>query len=232
MRPASTATRTTTITEVRGTVGVDRPKADTRTGGHGGRSRSVVLELDGLQWATQRNVVEARLGRRPGVVAVDANPVAQTATVTYDPIVTTVEDIAGWVRECGYHCRGESVPDHVCGPDAVAGPVEPVPAVKPTEHAGHDMSAMGDMGPAPAPGVRTGSPSEVMGHGGRGEMSMASMTRDMRNRFLVAVGFGVVITLWSMIGREVLNFSVPAPFGLRCHPGTPSPCMAQLSSPS
>ena len=44
---------------------------------------------------------------------------------------------------------------------------------------------------------------------------MAGMVRDMRNRFLVAAVFGVAITLWSMIGREVLNFSVAAPLGLR-----------------
>ena len=29
--------------------------------------RSVVLEVDGLHWATEKNVVEATLGRRPGV---------------------------------------------------------------------------------------------------------------------------------------------------------------------
>ena len=32
-----------------------------------------------------RTVAEAVLSRRPGVLSVDANPVAQTATVTYDP---------------------------------------------------------------------------------------------------------------------------------------------------
>jgi Cu2+-exporting ATPase len=31
------------------------------------------------------------------------------------------------------------------------------------------------------------SPHEVMGHGGDGEMSMAAMVADMRNRFLVAL---------------------------------------------
>ncbi len=37
----------------------------------------------------------------------------------------------------------------------------------------------------------------------------------MRNRFLVAVVLSVPILLWSPIGREVLGFTVPAPFGLR-----------------
>jgi len=181
--------------------------------------RTVVLELDGLHWASQKNAVEAELGRRPGVVAVAANPVAQTATVTYDPGATSVQELAGWIKECGYHCRGQSVPDHVCAP-VLSDPMADDGA-DPVVHTGHqdheDREGHGGhaMGPMAGSGGRTGSPAEVMGHGGHGEMSMASMVRDMRNRFLVAVVFGVVITLWSMIGREVLNFSVPAPFGLR-----------------
>jgi P-type Cu2+ transporter len=59
------------------------------------------------------------------------------------------------------------------------------------------------------------SPHEVVGHGGHGAMSMDAMVQDMRNRFLVAAVLSVPILLWSSIGRQVLHFSVPAPFGLR-----------------
>lgn len=45
-------------------------------------ARSVGLEVDGLNWATEKNVVEATLSRRPGVSKVEANPVGQTATAT------------------------------------------------------------------------------------------------------------------------------------------------------
>jgi Cu2+-exporting ATPase len=45
-------------------------------------------------------------------------------------------------------------------------------------------------------------------------MSMAAMVADMRNRFLVALGFSIPILLWSPIGREVIGFEAPAPFGL------------------
>jgi Cu2+-exporting ATPase len=48
-----------------------------------------------------------------------------------------------------------------------------------------------------------------------GEMSMDAMVHDMRNRFLVAAVLSVPILLWSSIGRQVLHFAVPAPFGLR-----------------
>jgi Cu2+-exporting ATPase len=60
------------------------------------------------------------------------------------------------------------------------------------------------------------SAQAAMGHGGHhGSMSMADMARDMRNRFLVAALLSVPILLWSPIGREVLGFTAPAPFGLR-----------------
>ena len=56
---------------------------------------------------------------------------------------------------------------------------------------------------------------EPAGHGGHEPMSMVGMVSDMRNRFLVAAILSVPILLWSAIGRQVLHFSVPAPFGLR-----------------
>jgi Cu2+-exporting ATPase len=175
----------------------------------------VVLELDGVQWATQKNVVETVLGRRPGVVGAEANPVAQTVTVHYEPACTTVEDLAGWVRDCRYHCRGESIPDHLCPlPAPATDPkLAPAAASSSSAHAGHPAHDAGRT--AGAVTDRTGTPAEVMGHGGHGEMSMAAMIRDMRNRFLVALVFGVVITLWSRIGRDVLGFTAAAPFGLR-----------------
>jgi len=60
------------------------------------------------------------------------------------------------------------------------------------------------------------APQEAMGHGGgHPGMSMASMARDMRNRFVVAAVLAVPILLWSPIGRAVLGFTVAAPWGLR-----------------
>ncbi len=59
------------------------------------------------------------------------------------------------------------------------------------------------------------SPNQVMGHGGHAGMSMGAMVQDMRNRFLVAAVLSVPILLWSSIGRQVLHFGLPAPFGLR-----------------
>jgi Cu2+-exporting ATPase len=180
------------------------------------KNRSAVLSVSGLHWASSAAVVEAVLSRRDGVHRVEANPVDQTATVTYDPERTSVAQLAGWVRDCGYHCAGQSVPDHLCDPmDEPADhggrqmrAADGVPAAH-EAHAGHDAHAGEE-----APQMR--GPQEVMGHGGHhGEMSMESMVRDMRNRFLLAALLSVPVLLWSPIGRKVLGFEVAAPFGLR-----------------
>src|SRR3954469_18202694 len=84
-------------------------------------SQTAVLQVGGLHWATSQAVVEQVLGRRPGVLGVQANAVGQTATVRYDPARTSVAELTGWIRDCGYHCAGQSVPDHVCDPMAESG---------------------------------------------------------------------------------------------------------------
>ena len=177
---------------------------------HGSSIATAVIEVGGLQWATEKNVVEKVLRSQNGVIGVDANPVAQTATITYDPAITTVSDLRNWVRDCGYHCRGRSVPAHICDPligpshDEHAGHVRAVDSD--ANHKGHEIH---DDGTAQ-------SPHEMMGHGGHSAgMSMTGMVNDMRNRFLVAVVFSIPILLWSPIGRDVLRFNVVAPFNIR-----------------
>ena len=231
-------------------------------------TKTVTLQVSGMIRATSKNVTEAHLARQPGVISVDANPVSQTATVTYDPQTTSVAHLQQWVIECGYHCAGQSVPDHICDPThephnhatmqrhdthaghgthevhtdlgghpqhaghephdgheghedhrtpgqgiAVAGEHPHPAAGAGDEHAGHPASA-GD-GHDHGTEASGHSAQEMMGHGGHGGMSMDAMIRDMRNRFLVALILSIPITLWSPIGREVIGFEVPAPFGLR-----------------
>ena len=194
----------------------------------GRNAASVVLHTGNLHWATEESVVERTLQRRPGVLSVEANAVSQTANVRFDPNVTSVADLRRWVVECGMHCAGASVPQHVCDPmEEPAG----TPDLRPDSHAGHaamphhgaaaDGSAshgeaptLGDHADHPQATVAA-SPHDAMGHGGHAAMSMDDMVRDMRNRFLVAAILSVPILLWSPIGRDVLSFDVAAPFGLR-----------------
>ena len=65
----------------------------TRAGGNG-RTASAVLHVGGLHYASEKAVVERVLRNRPGVVAVEANPVAQTATVEYDADLTSIDALA------------------------------------------------------------------------------------------------------------------------------------------
>ncbi len=156
------------------------------------RRRSVVLQVSGLRWASQESTIRSTLLRHTGVLEVEPNTVAQTATVTFNPEVITAEQLAEWIGECGYHCGGESVPEHICTSAAT----------EPPSH-DHDSEMDGHAGHG-----------ELDGHSGHGEMSMADMVADMRNRFLVAAFFAVLIALWSPLGRELLGFNIAPPFGL------------------
>ena len=192
-------------------------------------SDTTVLHVGGLHWATSERAVETALLRRPGVESVEANAVNQSATVTYDPDRTSVAELAGWVQECGYHCAGRSVPNHVCDPmeEPPAHEVDAGHARHTAAHAPHapdtgvTAAHAGRRRPTPGtsrhPKQHRPAPSahDVMGHGGHGAMSMDDMVRDMRNRFLVALVLSSRSLLWSPIGRDLLGFDVPAPFGLR-----------------
>jgi Cu2+-exporting ATPase len=66
----------------------------------------VVLHVGRQFRATEKAAVEASVARLSGVQAVEANPVVQTATVTYDPAVVALERLRRRVQECGFDCAG------------------------------------------------------------------------------------------------------------------------------
>ncbi len=154
---------------------------------------SAVLHVGGLHYASEKAVVERVLSQQPGVLAVDANPVAQTATVAFDPERTSVEELRRWIEECGFHCAGRSVPGHVCDPLAHEEPLAPA----------HDHA-----------GVERADDADGHGHGGHAGMSMAAMVTDMRNRFLVAVAFAIPIAVWSPLGKSLFGSNPPTPAGI------------------
>jgi Cu2+-exporting ATPase len=160
---------------------------------HAAPSRAV-LHVGKLHYASEKSVVERVLAARPGVLGVEANPVAQTATVTFDPAVTSIEQLVRWVEECGYHCAGRSVPGHVCDPLAEEGRDAPA----------HDRAA-----------EERADQADGHGLGGHAGMSMAAMVADMRNRFLVAVVFAIPIALWSPLGKAIFGSTPPTPLGMR-----------------
>ena len=136
--------------------------------------QTTVLHVGGLHWATSEHAIESTLSRREGVEAVEANAANQSATVTYDPDRTSVAELAEWVRACGFHCAGRSVPLHVCEPmdedprhgaarthehhaDQARRPAADVDAT----HAGHPSATTATAG-------AEHSAHEMMGHGGHG----------------------------------------------------------------
>ena len=152
--------------------------------------KSVNVEVRGLFEKLDHLGVEKRVGALLGVHHAHANPASGSVTVHYDASVISETQLREAVRECGYHCRGEVQPDHVCRlaePDIEAA------------HAKHaaQPGAMEDI-------------AHDMGHGAG--MDMAGMVRDMRNRFLVCLFFSALLFLWAPMGLPLPM--PPVPFGL------------------
>jgi Cu2+-exporting ATPase len=170
--------------------------------------------------------VQRRIAALHGVHHVDVNYVAGSATVHYDETKTSLEDIRQRIIECGYHCRGELLPAHVCPPErhagAHAGHAGHEGHAAHGAHAGHAAATT----KAAAAAAPAGHAAHV-GHGAEAEhqmsdmmhdmghapgMSMQDMANDMRNRFLVALLFAIPVFLYSPMGEMFGDF--PTPFGM------------------
>lgn len=156
-------------------------------------AQTVVLHVGGQYRASEKLVVEAALGGLRGVLSVEANPVAQTATVVYDPEQTSIEQLRRCVQHGGFECAGCNVPGCLCDPLQA-------PEVMEREH-------------APAAVERADDPTGH-GAGGHGGHSMEHMARDLRNRFIVALVLTVPIGLWSSIGKSLFGHHLATPFGI------------------
>jgi P-type Cu2+ transporter len=141
---------------------------------------------------SEKLVVESALGRLPGVLSVEANRAAQTATVTFDPDRSSVAKLRRAVGAARYECAGCSMPGCQCDPLREPG----APVV-------HDEAT-----------VERVEDADGHGHGGHAGMSMEHMAGEMRDRFLVALVFTVPIVLWSSIGDSLFGHYLGTPFGM------------------
>ena len=181
--------------------------------------KSVVIEVAGLLSVLSAAGVQKKLRQMPGVHHADVNYVSQSATVHYDESRLTLEELKRKVVECGYHCRGEMLPAHVCEPATLAHDDQAAQAHVMHDHASHAKHAHAHAEAKPAM-PKAGSASDSahamhdmmqdMGHAPG--MSMQDMARDMRNRFLVALIFSIPVMLYSPMGKMLGDFSTP--FGL------------------
>ncbi len=154
---------------------------------------TLVLHVGRQFRASEKTVAESAISRLPGVAEVTANPVAQTATVTYDPDVISLGQLRRRVEACGFECAGASVPSCICDP--LHEPDTPERA--------HGPAAAG-----------RAEHAHSHGEGGLAGHSMEQMAKEMRDRFVLALVFTIAILVWSSVGKSVFGHSLATPFGL------------------
>jgi Cu2+-exporting ATPase len=181
--------------------------------------KTVTLEVGGLVSILDFAAVEKRLAGFPGVHIVAIKAGSSTASIHYDEATTSPEKLAAGIEACGFHCRGETAPRHICVPGSVVVPPGSPGAPSQTDHmghAGHESSAH-----EPAESPRHGPPKAAavpprdamaheMGHGSG--MDMQDMVRDMRNRFWISLIFTLPIFALDPMGLTAPL--IEPPFGL------------------
>lgn len=198
--------------------------------------KETTVQIDGMMSIFDGAGVEKQIKRREGVVRVDVNFLNGTATVVYDEARVSSSDIVMFVADCGYHCRGEVVPAHVCAP----GKPNTRLTVSSTEHRAHIVQPtaappvveppkekVNVEGQPPASnsksedhaGHKSGamSPDKAavahdMGHGSGKDID--GMVRDMRNRLIVTLVLTILIYLYAPMFVKLSGLVLPVPFGL------------------
>ncbi|RUV73213.1 MAG: copper-translocating P-type ATPase [Mesorhizobium sp.] len=180
--------------------------------------QTTTVDVGGIASVLDPLAVERKLRQLPGIRNANVNFVSGTATVTYDEGRTNVESIRDAVLECGFHCRGEVVPRHMCEPDSTTvQPANPKAPAARHEHArapkpqGGATAAHAHHAPQGKP-VAASAHDEMAHEMGHGSGDMQALVRDMRNRFWIALAFTVPIFIYSPMGGM---FTPPTPpFGL------------------
>lgn len=144
--------------------------------------------------------VEKQLLRVPGVTQVSANAASDSVTVTFDDARTSEAAVEETIAECGFHCRGRLVPRHVCVIGSTTLSSFSPAATHPPDRRSDGVAA-GSVAPDGKPVMTEhDAMAHEMGHGDGKDM--AAMARDMRNRFIVSVVFGLPIFALSPMGLD------------------------------
>ncbi len=169
--------------------------------------RRITLELSAFFDGLDHLVVERRLAHMPGVRQATANPASGGITVEYDEALTSEAALIAKIEECGFHCRGEALPKHVCR-TPIPGALAAVAADRGAApgHADHAVHLPQEI---KKPAVSHDMAHE-MGHGAG--MDMQAMVRDMRTRFWISLIFSVPIFLYAPMGMDFIRLTPP--FGM------------------
>jgi Cu2+-exporting ATPase len=193
--------------------------------------KKTTLEVRDLIAMLDFAAVERRLKAMPGVADVAMNAGSATATVTFDEAKTNPAALVKEIEACGFHCRGEIAPRHLCVPGSTTVPpghprapsagkaedahgdhaghatMEAMPATSPRpDHTAHKAAAA----PSAHPAAAHDEAAHEMGHGAG--MDMQDMVRDMRNRFLVSLIF--TLPLFALSPMGLAEPLLTPPFGL------------------
>jgi len=167
---------------------------------------TITLEVQGLFEELDHLAVERQLRSVAGVRDARANPASESVTVDFDKQLTSPSDLRAVINDCGFHCRGRPVPNHVCAVGAAI--VADGRAAGPGQRHGHQGAA--DL---PADKARLhDETAHEMGHGSG--MDMAAMARDMRNRFLISLIFALPMLALAPMGMGEPIIEAPAALGL------------------
>jgi len=189
--------------------------------------KSVILCVHGMLCSGDGLGVEKRLSKHPAIHKVEANYLNCTATIHYDETAITLQEIKDLVGECGFHCGGESLPEHVCKSGDPTSEHHDHSGHTMTEthegHAGHEMPTMEEHGDH----TEMHGEDEHAGHDMGGEMSgmahemghgagmdMSGMVKDMRNRFFVSLLFTFPVFFYSPLFYRLFDFKFPTPGGV------------------
>ncbi len=173
--------------------------------------REATFEANGLfrERGSAAAAMETFLSRQPGIHHAVANVMSDSVTIGYDEATVSEPQLRRLIERCGYHCRGEVVPEHLTAPDRQATRHVPMTNDAPTGAQpvgagdGHDPSAHA------GPSGEAAQITHDMGHGAG--VSMETMVRDMRNRFWVTFALAIAVTLFSPLAGGI---RLSAPFGL------------------
>jgi len=161
--------------------------------------KTATIDVGGLLSPLCAQGVEKQLCKMPGVKRADVNFVSGSVTVEHDESVTTLDRIKRCIRDCGYRCSGEMLPEHVCTPGDPPGNAGTAAVVLPNGHSGHKGHARhphsaslastkpakhaGHVAAMPGRGRRAGSAAQPAGtgrgaHAGHAE-GMDAMAHEM-----------------------------------------------------
>ena len=166
---------------------------------------TVTVDVGGLFQVLDITLVAKQLEKLPGVHEVNVNYGSGSATVSFDPAQTSLAQIESRIRECGYHCGGEVLPEHLCA----MGSGDGMPAA---HAASHEPAHVHPKAPREQRRAEAAEMAHEMGHGAG--MDAHAMARDMRNRFWISLIFSVPVFLLSPMGESGALWTLPAAINL------------------